>query len=669
MSQEKEAQKKFHKTREDKELEKIIALEDKIKVLDDIVYKTGQSVQTMNMLNRNCKTSFVKTWSSQNAQRANPVLPHATKLSEYEIWRMRMEQYIQMIDYSLWEVIENGNVPLITKVVKGVETTIAPTIAEEKAQRRRGLEGMLLLKDSEESSKAALKIHGEVSNRRCESEVLKKSVTIMEHTYHEFTSKPIVIKPIVENSEAKDVKQSLYCSLGRIMMLRIIRDWASDSVEENVSQTKIEKKIAKLSFVKIHFVKAKQTNKTDRKTAKQVEHNRQNIQIPRGNQQNWNYLMSQKLGRNFEMINKACYVYGSFETAAGSMSYLIDYKEIDGGYVAFGGNLKGGKLQENVPLKLLVVIGNQSNGNVGTKACDDACKASMETDLAKITFCYHCGLLIYHSLKVQRILLMMDPNLQVMMVRSINEVNTIGAKTSIKLPDDQNMLELEDIVYLYDDEDVGTEANMNNLDAFILVSSISNLKNTTKIIQKRYYNQGTCSLDLVDLPKNKGALALIVGCERDFSLCVKIEENHVCQPPGFEDPDFPNRVYKVEKALYGLHQAHRAWTASKVEEDGIFYQSDKSVMRFEEILVLLDVQTARHLWKSNAFAQVCACARYQVNPKVSHLHAVKRIFRYLKGQPKLGLLYLKDSPFDLVAYTDSDYARASLDWKSTTGDC
>nr|GEX15922.1 hypothetical protein [Tanacetum cinerariifolium] len=59
--------------------------------------------------------------------------------------------------------------------------------------------------------------------------------------------------------------------------------------------------------------------------------------------------------------------------------------------------------------------------------------------------------------------------------------------------------------------------------------------------------------------------------------------------------------------------------------------------------------------------------RYQVNPKISHLHAVKRIFRYLKGQPKLGIWYPKDSPFDLVAYTDSDYAGASLDRMSTTG--
>ncbi|GJY15826.1 hypothetical protein Tco_0386248 [Tanacetum coccineum] len=66
--------------------------------------------------------------------------------------------------------------------------------------------------------------------------------------------------------------------------------------------------------------------------------------------------------------------------------------------------------------------------------------------------------------------------------------------------------------------------------------------------------------------------------------------------------------------------------------------------------------------------QCVLCARYSSQPKCSHLHAIKRIFRYLKGQLKLGLWYLKDSPFDLVAYTDSDYARAPLDRKSTTGE-
>nr|GEU61946.1 hypothetical protein [Tanacetum cinerariifolium] len=70
MLQEKEAQKKFHKTHEDKELEKVIALENKIKFLDDIVYETGQSVQIMNMLNRNCKTSFVKLEFHVKDQRA-----------------------------------------------------------------------------------------------------------------------------------------------------------------------------------------------------------------------------------------------------------------------------------------------------------------------------------------------------------------------------------------------------------------------------------------------------------------------------------------------------------------------------------------------------------------------------------------------------------------------
>ncbi|GJW20763.1 uncharacterized mitochondrial protein-like protein [Tanacetum coccineum] len=66
---------------------------------------------------------------------------------------------------------------------------------------------------------------------------------------------------------------------------------------------------------------------------------------------------------------------------------------------------------------------------------------------------------------------------------------------------------------------------------------------------------------------------------------------------------------------------------------------------------------------------VCACARFQVTPKTSHLNALKRIFRYLKGQPKLGIWYLRDSPFDLEAFSDSDYAGASLDMKSTTGGC
>ncbi|GKF17839.1 hypothetical protein Tco_0062757 [Tanacetum coccineum] len=71
MSQAKEAQIKLYKTREDKELDKVTALENKVKVLNDIAYKTGQSVQTMNMINHNCKTSFTKPEFLKKPQRAN----------------------------------------------------------------------------------------------------------------------------------------------------------------------------------------------------------------------------------------------------------------------------------------------------------------------------------------------------------------------------------------------------------------------------------------------------------------------------------------------------------------------------------------------------------------------------------------------------------------------
>ncbi|KAK9047931.1 hypothetical protein SSX86_033107 [Deinandra increscens subsp. villosa] len=66
---------------------------------------------------------------------------------------------------------------------------------------------------------------------------------------------------------------------------------------------------------------------------------------------------------------------------------------------------------------------------------------------------------------------------------------------------------------------------------------------------------------------------------------------------------------------------------------------------------------------------VCLCARYQAGPKESHLNVVKRIFRYLKGQPKLGLWYSKNKDFNLKAFRDSDYGGCNLDKKSTSGGC
>ncbi|GKE89756.1 uncharacterized mitochondrial protein-like protein, partial [Tanacetum coccineum] len=114
------------------------------------------------------------------------------------------------------------------------------------------------------------------------------------------------------------------------------------------------------------------------------------------------------------------------------------------------------------------------------------------------------------------------------------------------------------------------------------------------------------------------------------------EEVYVCQPPGFENPDHPDKVYKVQQ-----------------NKKGIFIRS------------LMYLTASR----PDIMFAVCACARFLVSPKSSHLLAVKRIFRYLKGKPSLGLWYSKDSPLELVAYTDSDYARATQDRKSTIGGC
>ncbi|GJX48440.1 putative ribonuclease H-like domain-containing protein [Tanacetum coccineum] len=115
----------------------------------------------------------------------------------------------------------------------------------------------------------------------------------------------------------------------------------------------------------------------------------------------------------------------------------------------------------------------------------------------------------------------------------------------------------------------------------------------------------------------------------------------------------------------------------KQQPDGIFISQDNPWLKDED-----DVEVDVHEYRSmigslmyltasrpDIMFAVCACARFQVTPKASHLHAVKRIFRYLKHQPKLGLWYPRDSPFELEAFSDSDYAGASLDRKSTTGGC
>ncbi|GJY06692.1 putative ribonuclease H-like domain-containing protein, partial [Tanacetum coccineum] len=327
----------------------------------------------------------------------------------------------------------------------------------------------------------------------------------------------------------------------------------------------------------------------------------------------------------------------------------------------------------------------------------------------------------------------------------------------------------------YDDEDVEEEVDMNNTlvdlprDKWAIGTKwvFRNKKVERGIVVKkkaRLVAQGHTQEEGIDYDEVFALVARIEAIRlflayasfKDFVvyqmdvksafLYEKIEDEvYVYQPPSFEDLHFPDKVYKVEKALYRLHQAPRAWYETlstylldngfhrgqidktlfikrhkddillvQVYVDDIIFGSTKKQMSNEfetlmhdkfqmssmgELSFFLGLQTSStpietnkalvkdeeaedvdvHLYRSmigslmyltdsrpDIMFVVCACARFQVTPKTSHFNVVKRIFRYLKGQPKLGLWYPRDSPFDLEAFSDSDYVGASLDKKSTT---
>ncbi|GJU02677.1 hypothetical protein Tco_1113015 [Tanacetum coccineum] len=251
---------------------------------------------------------------------------------------------------------ENGNAPIVTKTIDGKETVIPPISVEEKAQRRAELKARSTLlmalpnehqlkfnsyKDAKTLMQAIEnRFRGNTTTKKTQKNLLKQqyenfaasSTKVIEQTYERLqklisqlemhgedqekipkrnwkeagygqTKKKLVEKLLLKYNEPKNARKENGAP--------IIEDWVSESEEEDVPKSKTVEMFNKPSFAKINFVKSTEQVKSPRKTL--VDKNRQNIPSPRGNKRNWNQQMSQKLGSNFEMFNKACHVCGSFD--------------------------------------------------------------------------------------------------------------------------------------------------------------------------------------------------------------------------------------------------------------------------------------------------------------------------------------------------------------------
>ncbi|GJV11632.1 putative ribonuclease H-like domain-containing protein [Tanacetum coccineum] len=211
-----------------------------------------------------------------------------------------------------------------------------------------------------------------------------------------------------------------------------------------------------------------------------------------------------------------------------------------------------------------------------------------------------------------------------------------------------NKPDLEDIVYSDDDEDVGAEADMNNLNAFMPVSPIP----TTRI----HKDHPEDSKKVIHALKDPSWIEAM----QEELLQFKLQEVWTLV-------DLPNRkraigtkwIFRNKKDERGIVIKNKARLVASRKKDGIFISQDKYVGEILKKFGYTEVKTA-----STPMETQKPLLKDEDGEKV-----VVYMYRYLKGQPKLGLWYPKDSPFDLVAYTDSDYAGASLDRKSTTGGC
>ncbi|GKC39179.1 reverse transcriptase domain-containing protein, partial [Tanacetum coccineum] len=198
-----------------------------------------------------------------------------------------------------------------------------------------------------------------------------------------------------------------------------------------------------------------------------------------------------------------------------------------------------------------------------------------------------------------------------------------------------------------------------------------------RVLRMNQSTASTSSKDKLKQPKDVRLIASIIeewesDSDDDCVIIPSFEQNK----PSYAKINFVKSDENTRKSVIEQHTNRQAENLRKSQtstptETSKALIKDKEAENVDVHLYRSMIGSLMYLTASrpDIMFAVCACARFQVTPKTSHLHAVKRIFRYLKGQPKLGLWYPRDSPFDLEAFSDSDYAGASLDRKSTTGGC
>nr|GEV56906.1 hypothetical protein [Tanacetum cinerariifolium] len=263
---------------------------------------------------------------------------------------------------------------------------------------------------------------------------------------------------------------------------------------------------------------------------------------------------------------------------------------------------------------------------------------------------------------------------------STKTVNTVGPVNTADYPNNSLMPDLEDVGIFddaYDDRDEGVEADYNNLKTVISVSHIPSIRIYKDYPKEHIIGEVNTAVQTRKMAKqNETGLISFINKQRrinhkDFQNCLfacflsQMEPKKLLNVwtlvdlPPEKRPIGTKWVYRNKRDQRGIVVRNKARLVAQVhrQEEGIDYDEVFApVARIEAI-------------RPDIMVSVCACSRFQVQQKVSHMHAVKRIFRYLKGQPTLGLSYPKDSPLELIAYSDSDYVGASLDIKSTTRGC